>query len=207
VDSNIRRSVFKIVKSSLPNSIFFLFYGQLTIWVISLFGNTNSIAEIGALSRINIIFAAILTICDLLIVQNFAKLKANAKFSLKKIIQLQIIVFLIGVMIFFIIFLGSENILWVFGPKYKNLVFELHIFSLTSFIGFLSSFNYRLCISKGWVLRPIVLIPFRIFPVIISIFLFKISTLKGAIYLSLMQNFFGYFLYFVFLVNKCLKLK
>ena len=45
----------KKIKSGQPNhaeSIYFCFSGQITIWLISIFGNTTSIAEVGALGRL-----------------------------------------------------------------------------------------------------------------------------------------------------------
>lgn len=41
--------ILKIVKTQAPNTIFYCIQGQVTIWLITVFGNTDNIAEVGAL--------------------------------------------------------------------------------------------------------------------------------------------------------------
>ncbi|MFM6372385.1 MAG: polysaccharide biosynthesis protein, partial [Dolichospermum sp.] len=54
-----QKHIVTIVKKFIPNSIFYTFQGQISIILISFFGNSQNIADIGALSRFSMIFALI----------------------------------------------------------------------------------------------------------------------------------------------------
>jgi hypothetical protein len=51
-DPHIRKDILHMVKRTMPSAIYFCVSSQITIWLISVFGNTESIAKIGALGRL-----------------------------------------------------------------------------------------------------------------------------------------------------------
>jgi hypothetical protein len=56
IDINVQKSIYKGVKRSLPIAVYHCISGQLSIWLISFFGDTTSISQMGALGRLSLIF-------------------------------------------------------------------------------------------------------------------------------------------------------
>jgi hypothetical protein len=71
-DKIIQKDILDLVKKILPGAIYYCFSGQLSIWIISFFGNTNSVAQLGALGRLNMVLAIFNTIVATLVVPRFA---------------------------------------------------------------------------------------------------------------------------------------
>src|SRR5262245_11477811 len=57
VNNDDRRTMVGIVKHQAPNAVFYCLQGQLTVWLISVFGTTKNIAEVGALGRLGMVFS------------------------------------------------------------------------------------------------------------------------------------------------------
>jgi O-antigen/teichoic acid export membrane protein len=67
-DKEIRIEILALVKRIMPTSIYYCISGQITIWLISVFGNTNSIAQLGALGRLNMLLSLFSVIITTLII-------------------------------------------------------------------------------------------------------------------------------------------
>ncbi|HEX8608429.1 MAG TPA: polysaccharide biosynthesis protein, partial [Pedobacter sp.] len=50
-DEQRKKDMLKIVRATLPGAIYYCLSGQITIWLISIFGTASSIAQVGALGR------------------------------------------------------------------------------------------------------------------------------------------------------------
>ena len=74
-----RAAMLKIVRSQAPNAIFYCMQGQLTIWLISVFGSTENVAEIGALSRLGMIFSVISAVMASIVLPSFARCQSAGK--------------------------------------------------------------------------------------------------------------------------------
>jgi O-antigen/teichoic acid export membrane protein len=72
-----RKFISAKVKALAPNAIFFCIQGQLSIWLISLFGTTENIAEIGALGRLGILFTIINPIMNTIVSPSFARCQSK----------------------------------------------------------------------------------------------------------------------------------
>ena len=68
-DVAYRIKILKVVKRILPGAIYYCFSGQITIWLLSIFGNTTSLAQVGALGRITMVFGLISTILSTIVLQ------------------------------------------------------------------------------------------------------------------------------------------
>lgn len=184
-DPLIKKEISTIVRRSLPGNIYYCLSGQISTWIISIFGNVVFIAQIGALGRISSVFNILMVLFATLIVPRFARIQDQPKKILnhysKIIISFVVISFLlVGVTYFF-----SDQILWILGKNYRGLNSELTLLITTTTITMIMSSAVSLCLSRGWVLPYYISIAASLLPIILGCYLFDISTLKGILYLNI----------------------
>jgi O-antigen/teichoic acid export membrane protein len=206
-DKLVHEEISIIVKKSLPGLIYYCFSGQITTWIISIFGNTSSIAQIGALGRISSVLSLLLVVFSTLIVPRFARIQ-NQPQKMLSLYNKSIIYFII--ISFFLVgltFLFSNQILWVLGGKYSGLNDELILLIIASSISMIMSAGLTLYMSKGWILNYYITISASLLPIIIGCFIFDISTLKGNLYLNILVALIQMVLHVCYGFFKILKLE
>ncbi|WP_373526228.1 polysaccharide biosynthesis protein [Nostoc sp.] len=187
--------ILKIIKWQAPNTIFYCIQGQTAIWLISIFGNTQSIAEVGALGRISVIFSIINSITSSIVIPAFVRCQ-----SVRVLWQRywQIIgyygLLTTGTVVISIIF--PRQLLWILGNQYSHLENELTLilFSTTfsSWAGTLWSINA----SKAWLKHNWVYIPTTITTQVILLLFLDISNVKGVIVFGIISIIPGFLLNF-----------
>jgi len=184
-DLVVKKEILDLVKSILPTSIYYCVSGQITIWLISIFGNTTSLAELGALTRLSVILSVFLTIITTLIVPRFAKLKLEKKILLQRFVQIMFVLIVILSIIVMIVYFFSAPILWILGKDYKGLNYELLLSVIGSCISLLSGIAFSLYSSRGWALSPIVLITINLIAIIVFASILDLSNLEGVLFLNI----------------------
>lgn len=184
-DKEIRKEILGLVKRIMPTSIYYCVSGQITIWLISIFGNTTSLAQIGALARLSVILSIFSAIILILIVPRFAKLVSDKKKLLQRYIQIMITLLALLSCIVLVVYFFPKPILWILGKDYKDLNYELLLSIIGSCIGLLSGIVFSLYSSRGWALSPIVLITINLLAIITFASLLDLSTLKGVLFLEI----------------------
>lgn len=184
-DREVKKEISVIVRKSLPGLIYYCFSGQISTWIISIFGNPASIAQIGALGRISSIITLLMVIFSILIVPRFARIQNQPSKLLRHYTKILILISFLMVFIIAFTYLFSDQILWVLGSNYKQLNDELVLLMIGTVITTIMSAALSLYLSRGWILKYYISISASLFPIIISCFLFDISTLKGILYLNI----------------------
>ena len=144
----IKNKLNKFIKPLYFNSIYFGFQSYIAILILGIFGYKESIAELGALGRINIIFGLLSNLNLFLIQPYFAKIKSR-KLFLKKLLFVFYYFFLISALIFITAIYFPNNLLFVLGKNYSNLENELIISLLNCILIFINSGLYIINISKA----------------------------------------------------------
>ena len=197
-DLTVQKNILKIVKRILPSSIYFCISSQITIWLISIFGSTESIAQVGALGRLGMIFNILTVVFVTIVVPRFARLP-NSKILLRnRFLQIQIAILALCGLLVLLVSIFPNQILWIIGEKYKNLSPVLVIAMSSSIGSFLLGSLYSISTSRGWIIHPILSISVGIFSQIILILLLNFSTVRGVYYFSLIQTLIGIFLSYLF---------
>ncbi len=185
ISLKIRKNILKYVKRTLPEAIYYSISGQLTIWLLSVFGSTDSVAQIGALGRIAMILTFTLIVFDTLITPRFSRLKSDYKLLLNRFALIQLGLILMFSAFLFIVFLFPEQILWILGPKYLHLQDEI-ILSLTgTSLYIFTGLTYKVCSSRGWIINPAITISVSILTIILAIVMTDVSTLKGVLFMNI----------------------
>jgi len=181
----VKNEILKLVKSILPTSIYYCISGQITIWLISIFGNTTSLAQLGALGRLSMILTIFSAIVTILIVPRFAILATEKKILLQRYIQIMLTLLVLLSFIVLFVYFFPKPILWILGSDYDALNYELLLSIIGSCIGLLSGIVFSLYSSRGWALSPVVLITINLLAIIIFASLLDLSSLKGVLFLNI----------------------
>jgi O-antigen/teichoic acid export membrane protein len=182
VDAGERKEIVKVVKRVLPGAIYYCLSGQITLWLISIFGNTTSVAQLGALGRISVLLTLVSTVFATMIVPRFAKLPDVKSVLIRRAFFSLVFVSVICWMIVCCCYIFSNQILWVIGQKYYGLNIELLLCITASAISEIAAYAFGLLNCKGWILNPVISISISIISVIVGVMLFDIASLKGVLY-------------------------
>lgn len=204
VDSNqkadpvVRKEILKIVARVLPNIIFFALSGQIVIWILSVFGNSNELASVGALGRFSILIGLFTTVLATLFIPRFSRLGNDKSRLIKGFVFFQLILFLFSGFVMLIVYLFPTQMLWILGTSYRGLSSELFLILLSNCIGLIAALSGNLIGSRGHFLNPILVIVMNLSVVIIAFFIWDLSTLHGILYYSILYQCISLIVNYIF---------
>jgi O-antigen/teichoic acid export membrane protein len=176
-----------LIKSQAASGIFFCIQGQVSTWLISIFGNVEQIADVGALGRMEMIYMVIHTTMNAIFIPMFAK--AQEKKQVRKIylriISLYIVIG-IGIIGFSILF--PEAILWVLGPKYAHLQQELVYMMCSLALGSMVAILWTMNISRAWVQYSWAYIPSTIITQIVLLYFLQLDNVRDVILFGILSR-------------------
>jgi O-antigen/teichoic acid export membrane protein len=197
-DPAIEKAIIKGVKRTLPIVIYSCLSGQLTIWLISFFGNTAGISQIGALGKIGVLFNLVTTMLATLIVPRFSRMAATKNGLLKPFLLIQAGTFVITVFLVIGIWLFSNQILWVLGKNYYGLNYQLFLVAISSSVALMVGVCSQLVLSRGWFLNPYFIIGVNFTSTVVSLTFFRISSLISILYFDIAVLIMAYLMVFIF---------
>jgi hypothetical protein len=187
-DERVRRSVLAVVKRVLPGSIYLCVSNQIGIWFVSLLGSTHTLAQIGALGRLGQIFAFLPPVAGALFVPRFARLPAESRIVLVRYLQVMALMAFIGCTATGIIILFPKPVLAIIGSHYADLQHELILQMICSMLWFLAGIAYNLGCSRGIVVKPFLSIGVQVVCQIALVTILDVSSLRGALWLSIIMG-------------------
>ncbi len=180
-DPGVSKEIISFIKRILPMAIYYSFSGQITIWLISIFGSTDSVAEIGALGRLAAILGLISVVIGTLVAPRFARLAAERKILFNRYIVMFTLLIALFLIVILFAWMFAPQVLWVLGENYAGLKFELLLSIGGSSLALIAGAFYALNSSRGWIMNPIVAVSINIMAIIAGIILLDISTLLGIL--------------------------
>lgn len=203
----IKQRILKIVKLSIPGLIYFCLSGQLNIWLISFFGQTKSIATVGAISRLTMGISLFSSVFAMLVVPRFTRLPNYKSIIRSAFIKLQVLLLVASGVILFVVWIANKELLWVIGPSYAGLKIELFLAMLSACISLMVGSTYSLYSTKGWIMHPTQSISVSVISTLIGAWLFDVSTLRGVYYLNIFVAFIEYINHIVYSFIRISKLE
>ena len=198
-----RGAILRFIRSQTANAVFYCFQGQITIFLISFFARqTSSVAEVGALGRLAMIFVVLANLLSNIFVPAFARCQ--------DLPRLRSLYFQItgGVVLFCAIVLAAATIfpdqfLFVLGNKYAHLHRELLLMIGSAVIAALTGTFWSLNSAKAWItgswlyipltlLTQVALIPFTDFSNVQSVLIFNLVSAVPNLLLNLVLSFRGF---------------
>jgi O-antigen/teichoic acid export membrane protein len=198
-----RREMLRLIKNLAANALFYCFQGQITVFLISFFGrHTSSVAEVGALGRLAMIFTVLMNMLTNIFVPAFARCQDKHKLR-------YLYAGIAGVVILFsAIVLGSaalfpEQFLLVLGNRYTHLHHELLLMIGVAVITALSGTLWLLNASKAWIAgawlyipltlaTQIALVPFTDFSSVAGVLVFNLISIAPSLLLNLAMSYRGF---------------
>lgn len=204
-DTAIQKEILAIVKRILPGSVYYCLSGQITIWLLSIFGTTAAVAQIGALGRLSMILGLFSAVFSTLIVPRFARLTNNKELLFKRFIQIQLGSIVLFAFIVLIVSMFPAQLLLILGKSYSGLEIELVLSVAGSCISLFAGLLFTISTSRNWAIDPLISIPLTLITIICGALLINISTLAGILKFNLFVSsteVIIYFVYCVFKINK-----
>jgi O-antigen/teichoic acid export membrane protein len=198
-----RAAMVGFIKSQAANAIFFCLQGQITIFLISIFGRqVSSIAEVGALGRLAMIFAVL----SHLLANVFAPAFARCQDATKLRWQYAAIVGAVAAFSLAIIAAAAffpREFLFVLGNKYSHLERELLLMVAGAVITALASTLWSLNAAKAWIAgswlyipltlaTQLALIPAIDFSSVTGVLMFNLVSAIPSLLLNLVLSFRGF---------------
>jgi O-antigen/teichoic acid export membrane protein len=198
-----RKAMLGFIRNQAANALFFCFQGQITIFLISFFAHrANSVAEVGALGRLAMIFVVLSNLLTNVFVPAFARCHDPARLRwmyagiVGSVAGFSLVV--IGIAAFF-----PNEFLFVLGNKYAHLQRELLLMVGGSVLHALTGTFWSLNASKAWIggswlyipltlATQIALIPFTDFSSVASVLTFNLISTLPNVLLNLVLSYRGF---------------
>jgi len=148
-DKETNREMRKYLAPLIPGMIFYAFQGQIQVFLISVFGQNHSIAEVVALGRVSQLFIFFGSFFGTIVTPYIARVPL-AQLALRYT-QAIILTVVIAALLPGSAFLFPGVFLWLLGPKYHGLHLELGFSLLASSLTFISGALYTLNNARQWV--------------------------------------------------------
>jgi hypothetical protein len=186
-----RLEILNIIKTQAPTTIFYCIQGQLTVWLISIFGNTQNIAEAGALGRMGVIFSLISSILVTIVLPNFSRTQSY-KTLIRKYNQIIFVYVLFSFAILLVSFMFPKQLLLILGKNYLSLEKELLFFMIASVSNSTNVMLWQVNCAKGWIKQSWLLIPTVIATEFVLLLFLDISNLVGIGIFNTLSVFPGF---------------
>ena len=205
-DPGVRKRILANVKQILPGSIYYCISGQITIWLISIFGTTSSIAQIGALGRLTMVLTVFSTLFSTLVIPRFAKIK-DTGLLLPRFLQIQFLLLAICVVIVGLVSFFPGVVLSVLGSKYQDLNVEMIMITIGSCISLVSGVTFSLSVSRGWALPSVLNIVGSLATQVVLIVALDLSKITNVLWFSIINSIVTLVMWSSFFLYKLKKFK
>lgn len=188
--AEVRREMFEYIRPIMPGIIFAAFQGQIIIYIISIFGQSGSIAEIGALSRLGQLFVVFNMAGGILIAPYFAQQQKSG--LLRKYFSISSFTILLSVSIVMLAYFFPNLFLWLIGDKYQHLQTEVVLLVINSGLAFINGTLWSINASRKWIYNwmPWVSIPGTILIQVLCAWQMDLSVTSNVLLFSIFTNGF-----------------
>jgi len=202
-DSEDRQVIVGFIRKLAPNAVFYCFQGQITVFLISIFANSvSSVAEVGALGRLAMIFAVLSNLLTNVFIPAFARCQQTRKL---RIIYASVIggvtAFGIGVICLAVLF--PTQFLFILGNNYTHLQGELLLMIAGAVLNAIAGAMWGLNSAKGWIsgswmyipgtlVTQVALIPFVDFSSVAGVLLFNLVSAVPSLILNVVLSYRGF---------------
>lgn len=184
-DPAVRKEIIKFIKRILPGAIYYCISGQLIIWIISIFGSTNSIAEVGALARLTMVLGVMGALVGIIVVPRFARLPDNKKLIKKRLFQIVSILLTFCLMVIGFVVLFPSQVLYILGEQYQELTTELLLITVASCLSLIGSSINNINSSRGIIPSPVFFIPVILVTQILFMSFLDLSVVTQVLWISI----------------------
>jgi hypothetical protein len=148
-DGDRLRELWRLVAPQWLAILYFAILPQVQVFLVSIFGNTTSIAEVAALGRINQIVIIPTMLFPVLLAPRLAQAEMRRFYLIIVAVALGTGTF--GLMMLGLAWSFPESLLWLIGKGYATLQVELRLSILAACIVIMISLLDCACVARNWV--------------------------------------------------------
>ena len=182
-----RRTIMDLVRKLAANTVFYCFQGQITVFLISFFARrVSSVAEVGALGRLAMIFSVLTNLLTNIFVPAFARCQSKQKL---RWLYVGIIGGVAGFSLAIVLgaWIFPDEFLFVLGNKYAHLHRELLLMVGGAVFSALTGTFWALNASKAWVAGAWLYIPLTLATQIALVPYTDFSSVSGVLTFNLLS--------------------
>jgi O-antigen/teichoic acid export membrane protein len=179
-DPVMRTEIVSVLKKQAPHSIYYCLHGQITVWLISIFGNAESVANVGALGRLAVAFALLSSITAEVVLPAFARIQ-SAHLLRRRYCQIVAGYFAVSVMSVGAVAVFPRQILSILGHQYSGLSAEGILMAACAVVSTTAGLLWAINSARAWIVSPGFLIPCTIVVQVAMISFLDLSTVKGVL--------------------------
>jgi O-antigen/teichoic acid export membrane protein len=186
-DSQLDQEMFQYISPLIPGVIFYAFQGQISLFIITFFGQTKGIAEIAALGRLGQLFVLLGAFNGIVIEPYIAQI--SQEFLPRRYFQVLGIGVSLAIAICLVGFIFPHPLLWLLGPKYQSLELEVGWVVAGSCLNYVGSMLWTMNCARKWIYwwaTSAYIITLLVTQISCLIFL-DLSTTMGVVYFSLIS--------------------
>lgn len=183
------REIEDIARPNAVRTVYWALEGQISILLCALFATTESIADIGALGRLSVLFAIFQAFVVNYSLPEIAKAKGKdtiARMALKTMIMAVLLV--APVLLWAAV--HPASLLWILGPNYRGLAQHLLPFLAAVSLGQIAAVVYQICTARAWIRMNRLYVPLALPLQAILIYALDLSALENVILLLGINNAF-----------------
>lgn len=198
VNVEVKRNIIGIVRRTLPGSVYYMLSGQLSIWLLSIYGTSENVAQIGALGRFIAVLTLVSTIFSTLVIPRYSRIPSgdNRLFTKYCLIHASLVPLLIVGVILVWTFSGVA--LSILGAEYSDLNDEFVLAMAGAMLSIMTDIGISANASRGYVFPPHVYIPFMAVLQVVLVIVLPVDTLMGVLMLNLLFRCVSYVLTFLY---------
>ena len=198
-----KREIVRLTRHLAANAVFYCVQGQITIFLIGFFAHrASSVAEVGALGRLAMIFSVIGNLLTNVFVPAFARCGSPRKlrwlfFAIAGAVTAFSAVIVAAAALF------PDQFLFVLGNKYSHLHRELILMVGAAVLNAVAGALWALNASKAWVAgswlyipltlaTQVALIPFTDFSNVMGVLTFNLVSLIPSLFLNVVLSYRGF---------------
>lgn len=198
-----RKAMNGFIRSQAASAIFFCLQGQITVFLISFFGDrVGSVAEVGALGRLAMIFAVLSNLLTNVFAPAFARCQNSRRLRWQfALIVGSVSAFSLGAILLAAIF--PNAFLAILGSKYNHLQRELLLMVAGAVLNAVAGTFWALNASKAWITgswlyipltlaTQAALIPVTAFSSVTGVLTFNLLSAIPSLLLNLVLSYRGF---------------
>lgn len=185
-DAEDRAEMVSIIRNQLPNSIFYCLQGQVTIWLIAIFGSAQNVAEVGALGRLGVAFAVIGAVMTSIVLPGFARCQSLARLR-RTYFQIAAAGVLFGLSLMALARFFPDQLLWVLGAKYAHLREALFLMMTMTALNAVITGMWALNQTKAWIKYSWLNIPAVLLTQALLLLLLDTRSLDGVLWFGILS--------------------
>jgi O-antigen/teichoic acid export membrane protein len=179
-DSVMHSEIVSVLKRQAPHAIYYCLQGQIAVWLISVFGNSDNVANVGALGRVAVVFALLSSVTEEVVLPAFSRIQSLGQLR-RRYIQIVLSYLGFSVPLVGLVAVFPQQVLSVLGHQYTGLNSEIILMAASAVTTTMAGLLWATNASRAWIVPPALVIPCTIAVQAVLVGLLRLSTVRGVL--------------------------